>query len=345
MNNGKGGNGTGPASWIEDGEKYAFIGLSATTDSIASCQVSPNLWAVSGVGFKIPKYWQQWLGSIRSGEVEECNLFLLAKKPTDKPELLDDENNELKNAVYQFYVGLLLASTFAPAHKPIMLTGARRDGETDIRQQQDMESPVPCQFRPHPPILASDIRLAAKLGDNVSALAKSPLVGGHWRLFRTLSLYVETRTVGEILDRLHQYCRCIDGLILPDTGRTGSQFKSRTELFVGPRLHSLFGDMYKIRSAVEHLHENRYLESFDRNIRLEIMRKEAILEHVARTAITKIIGDAKLWPHFANTTALAAFWKLDPTERQRIWGDPIDPMVAIAELGPQFIDDGHLGAP
>lgn len=226
-----------------------------------------------------------------------------------------------------------------------MLTGSRRDKEIDIRRQQDLDCPIPCLFRPYPPILANHIQFAAQLGSNIDMIGVVPLQGGHWRFFRTLSLYVEARTISEILERLHQYCRCIEGLILPSTGDTKRQFKSRTELFIGPRHHDLMGQIYDVRSAVEHLHENRYLETFDREIRLDLLKKEAIAEHIARNALARIVGNNNLWPHFANTSALGQFWALDQADRRRIWGDPIDPMSAIADFDPKYIPDGHLGGP
>lgn len=105
------------------------------------------------------------------------------------------------------------------------------------------------------------------------------------------------------------------------------------------------GDIYDVRSAIEHLHENRYLEGFDRETRLDLLKKEAIVEHIARTALARIIGDSTVWAHFANTPALAKFWGLSESERQRIWGDPIDPMDAIVDFDPKYIHDGLLGAP
>ena len=105
------------------------------------------------------------------------------------------------------------------------------------------------------------------------------------------TVYTEARTNREIVDRLHQYSRCIDGLILPDAGKTKQQFRSRTELFIGSGHHDLMGEIYDVRSAVEHLHENRYLEGFDRATRLDLLKKEAIIEHVSRTALARIIGN------------------------------------------------------
>lgn len=278
-------------------------------------------------------------------EVEDCNLFLLSKLVSAAPGVLDAENQKLQQRVWGFYVGLLLASPFAPAHKPVMLTGSRRNGEIGLRQQQDFDSPIPCIFRPYPPVLPDDIRLAARLAENLEGLSTAPIAGGHWRLFRTLHVYTDARTVSEIVDRIHQYCRCIDGLILPAAGKTKQQFKSRTELFIGACHHDLMGELYDIRSAVEHLHENRYLEYFDRAVRLELARKEAMAEYIARTILARIIGNDALWPHFANTPALEKFWTLLPAERKTIWGDPFDPLAAIVDFDPQYIHDGLLGGP
>jgi hypothetical protein len=224
-----------------------------------------------------------------------------------------------------------------------MLTGSRRGGEIDLRQQQDFEPPIPCVFRPYPPVVPNEIRLAARLGENLETIATASIAGGHWRLFRTLNVYTEARTTAQVVDRIHQYCRCIDGLILPATGKTKQQFKSRTELFIGPNHHDLMGELYDVRSAVEHLHENRYLEYFDRATRLELARKEAVVEHIARTAVARAIGDDALWPHFGNTPALEKFWALTPAEQKKIWGDAINPLAAIADFDPQYIHDGLLG--
>jgi hypothetical protein len=226
-----------------------------------------------------------------------------------------------------------------------MLSGSRTDAEIGLRQQHDFDAPIPCMFRPYPAVLDSNLQFAARLAGQIETLSTAPLVGGHWRPFRTLSIYRDARTVSEILDQLHQYARCIDGLILPDAGKTKQQFKSRTELFIGPRHHEMMGEIYDVRSAAEHLHENRYLEGFDRDTRLDLLKKAAVVEHIARTSLARIIGDSNLWPHFANTTSLASFWSLPAADRRLIWGDPIDPLDALTDFDPRYIHDGLLGKP
>jgi hypothetical protein len=333
-------------TWIADGEKYALIGLSVRMEGrLLSGPINGTLSVLVDTAFAMPDHWREWVGSIRSEELADCNLFLLSKMRSSTPDVLDAENQALVQRVWNFYTGLLLASPFAAAHRPVVLTGSRRDGEIDIRQQQDLDSPVPCEFRPYPPVKPDDIRLAAQLGVNLSAIGATPPAGGPWRLFRTLHVYTEARTAPDILDRLHQYSRCIDGLILPAAGETKRQFKSRTELFIGPRHHDMMGEIYDVRSAVEHLHENRYLEGFDRETRLDLLKKEAVAEYVARASLARIVGDSSLWPNFANTTALSAFWALPDVDRRRIWGSPINPLDALADFNPAMIHDGHLGGP
>jgi hypothetical protein len=332
-------------TWIEDGEKYSLVGLAIKTEGeIPNGVLALHLSVLTDTAFQMPGQWREWLGSIRADEVRGCNLFLLSKLCSMRPGIMDDETKTLQQRVWNFYVGLLLASPFATAHKPVLISGSRRDGEIDIRQQSDLDSPIPCIFRPYPPVVASEIELAARLGSQPEAIASAPITGGHWRLFRTLHIYVEARSTPDILDRLHQYARCIDGLILPDAGQTKRQFKSRSELFIGPRNHELMGEIYDVRSTVEHLHENRYLEGFDREVRLDLLKKEAQVEYAARTALARIIADPKLWDHFANTPALAAFWSLPAPDRQRIWGAAANVLDAIADFDPQYIHNGLLGA-
>lgn len=260
--------------FIADGEKYALIGLEVQLEGPRLAeQVAPNLWALTETAFNVPSEWREWLGSIRADQVAGSNLFLVSKMLSASPRVLDDESQLLQQRVTHFYVGLLLSAMFSPSFKPVMLAGSARNGIVEIRQQTDLEIPVPQVFDPYPPVIADDIQLAAHLASKLDAMSAEAEPAGLWRIFRTLHIYTETRAIADILDRVHQYCRCIEGLILPEPGETRRLFKSRTELFIGPGHHGLMGALYDIRSNVEHLHENRYLETFDRAIRLDLVKK------------------------------------------------------------------------
>jgi hypothetical protein len=332
--------------WIRDNEKYALLGLNIKSDQagFADEQISPELTIVTRSAFKMPKHWREWLGSIRAEEVDDCDLFILSKLSSEQPSVLDGENQALQGRVWNFYRGLLLTSTFATAHKPVILTGAREGREIGVRQTQDLESPASPIFRPYPEVSQVELRQAAGVATQLEKIGRVARGGSHWRLFRVLHLYVATRPEPDLLHRLHQYARCVDGLVLSRPGKGACDFKSRTELFVGSGHQNLMGEIYNDRSSVEHLHEDRLLEPFERAKRLELVRKEAIVEHVARTALNRILTNERLWPLFSNRDGLEKFWALKAGERQQIWGEPANPADAVSDFDPRYIHDGLLGA-
>jgi hypothetical protein len=332
------------ASWIDDDEKYAVIALSVKlADAVPLQEMTPHHWAFADERFEMPTHWREWLGTIRTSEVEDSNLFLLSKMKSPVPEVLDGESKELMLHAGHFYAGLLLASPCAPAHRPVMLVGDRRGGETGVRSQSDYEPAIASMVRHYPAVTLPELQLAAKIAAQIAAIETTPLSGGHWRLFRILHLYLEARVISNNMDRLHQYCRCIEGLIVPSPGDSGRKFKSRTELFIGPHHHKLMGEAYDVRGDVEHLHENKHLEVFDRNAMLELVKKLEMMEYIARSALVRILLDRNLWPHFANTPALQSFWALDHRQQGGLWGALINPYDALTEFDPKFISDAQLG--
>ncbi|OYU91964.1 MAG: hypothetical protein CFE29_03715 [Bradyrhizobiaceae bacterium PARB1] len=330
--------------WVEDGEKYAILGLSVKFNAalIENPAILPELSILPRAAFKMPEHWRDWLGTIRAEEVDNCDFFIVSKMRSKHPEVLDQDSQILQRRIWSFYRGLLLTSTFSPAHKPVVLTGARVEGEIGVRQVQDLDSPAPSIFKPYPELTRAGLQQAADIAAGLERLGQTAHGDSHWRLFRVIHLYAETRTQADLLHRLHQYARCVDGLIVSRPGRGASDFKGRTRLFVGDRNQDIVGEIYQDRSSVEHLNEDRLLEPFDREKRLSLTKKEAIIEHIARTALSHIILDPALWPHFANRAGLEDFWDLSFDKQREIWGPPINPLDAIKEFDPQYIHDGLL---
>lgn len=330
--------------WIEPGEKYALVALSLKVDGgLPVGAIGRDLWLYTAPSFELPDHWREWLGTIRSGELEGTNVFLLSKTPTKTPDVLDGESQRLQYLASTFYSGLILASRFAPAHRPVLLTGTRRDDAIDIRQQQDFETPVPCIFRSYPEVLPAEFVLAARLAEAIVDIPSAALAGGQWLLFRALHVYMQARTERDLLERLHQYCRCIEGLIGAEPGRSKRQFKSRTELFIGPGHHDLMGEIYDLRSDVEHLHEDRHLLNADRAKLLDLVQKESVTEHLTRRVLATIFDAPTLWPHFANRDSIAWFWRLAARDRTVLWGAPFDINEPLADFDPRYINDGQLG--
>jgi len=332
------------SEWVGAEEKFAAMFLDVPLDPEAQIPLSPISaihWVIADAGFAVPEHWKEWIGSVAAESIELANLTLLSKVPSRNPNVVDEDSKAVEANATDFYTGLLLTSPFGCSDDPVLLSGSREGETLGVRSHSRFPRPMQHPFR-------YAVRVDLKVVQNASrfALALSRLrsdTSSTWRFLRVLQLYIDARSETDQLERLHQFCRCIEGFILPDPGDTKRQFKSRTELFIGPRHHDLMGRIYDARSAAEHLNEHILLEPFDRSTRLEIIKQLAIAEHIARYCITKTLDDPTLFQHFRTVEAQKAFWALPATERKGIWGAPIDPSKALEGFNPNHISDRDLG--
>ena len=329
--------------WISNEEKYALIGLSLAIDDNLDFTDS-GVRALTEVDFAVPIHWKEWLGSIRTEQISDTNLFLVATSADGAPHVLDAVNSDLERKVWNFYLGLLLAAPVWTRDKPIRLTGARTKNETDVRQQADIDAPILTIMTEAHRIRKVDLEAASALGRALESLVDPQRTGKNWRLVRTLMVYFDACTTRDIMDRIHQFSRCLEGLIHPSQGNTKKQFKSRTVTFIGPGHHDLIGNIYDIRSAVEHLHENDYMHPFSRERRFEVFRLEAIVSEIARACLRRVMTTPSLRHHFGNSESLNNFWALPDDERRSLWGQPIDPFQTLRNVSVDQLTDEALGA-
>jgi len=112
-------------------------------------------------------------------------------------------------------------------------------------------------------------------------------------------------------------------------------------VFIGPKHHELMEQLYKIRSAVEHLHgpEKEVAGTTERERHLSVLKHVAEAEALARYCIQHLLLDRTLWPNFESDSALAMFWKLDPAAQSKKWGQPLR-LDAVAEaFKPNLVRD------
>lgn len=326
---------------IQEGDKFAMIALrAAVCPGLPSKEFPSGLWVSFVPPIALDAQWKEWLGSIRVKQIEGCNLFLLVKAASNQPGVLDAENKELQNRVWRYYLGLLLADRFATNAPPVLVTGAYQSGDLTIRQLSNLDHLVHEAADPRHRLDSARIEQGVRLG---ACMLDRP-THGMWRFNRILSLYVRARAVSEIVDRVHQYTRCLEGLTVPPVkGGTGKNFAARVRLFVGPNHGDLFEEVYKIRGKIEHLREHEFLETFDRQNRIDLMRKAGIVEYVARSCLVRIVESAALGSHFSSTSSLEDFWKRSEDDRAALWGKPIDPMEGNIGLVESRFTDAELG--
>lgn len=334
-----------PITWLATNEKYAILGLdwdAALTEPVM--ELHGGFLAFTRETFQLPKHWRDWLGEIRSEEIETFGLYLVAKQSSLTPTILDGENKELRTRLGRLYAGLQLERRVHLQRAPFLASGGWNSREgVDVREYSSLEPTgagiVNDLTRISPQSLTNAAAAASRLSTIIADRTTS-----HWRLMRCLSIFQAACRSNDVLDRIHQFTRCIEGLIAANQGETKRQFKSRTELFVGPKHHNLMGEVYDLRSDVEHLHENRHLETYDRAQRIRMGELEAIAEWIARSCLKRIIVDPAVTPHFASEDALHDFWAFDPAIRRGIWGSPIDPTQPLRGFNFDHVSDEELGA-
>ena len=315
-----------PPDLIQDGDTFTVIALSTrTAEAVAPTEMLPGFWISGSPPCRLDAHWEGWLGSLRMDEIRAANLFLLIRAQSVSPSPvaifnIDHETQAQNNRAWHMFCGLMLADRFGVRRRPVVLSGYRSAGAVTVRQLNPLDAP--CHSDPSHVLDSGSIQTGAVIG---KALEDYPW-GDTWRFNRTLHLYFSTRATQDWLDRLHGYTRCLEGLTVPpNRGGTGKNFVTRVSLFAGEGHQDIFEEIYKIRGKVEHLHENIYLEKFDRNLRLDLVRKVGMVEFIARTALVRVLTSPSLHGHFATTKAAEAFWTLPIEEQRRLWGDPVNP--------------------
>jgi hypothetical protein len=220
-------------------------------------------FALIDAALDLPTEWREWLGTFRLEEVENCSLFLLAKAEAKEPGVDDAESRLLRDRVAHWFGGLMLVSKFHQTAEPFIASGGRAADEVVVQHYQALVPPQRAIVDEQENVTTELLTSAALIGESIAAF-EVPGLPDHWRLLRCLGIYQAARCDRDMLNRVHQFTRCIEGLIVPEAGKTGRQFRQRTSIFIGDGYDDLMGELYEVRSHVEHMHEYRYLGKFDR---------------------------------------------------------------------------------
>lgn len=311
---------------IPDGHKYALLAL-----HVDHLILHPNIAEPMADGFHaslelpfdVPKHWQEWLGSLRTQEVTNANLFLTLSRESDSPGSLDQENLALTKDLERFYFSLLMSVPYIGHPKATMMTGARQGGRVDVRRLETIEAvycPAGCDGNVlNGACISSALAVAEGIGE-----LQGP--GEHSRVWRATNAFYTGLKASQPGDRIHQLVRCVEGFVIPEIGKTRKQVISRARLFVSPHQDDLIGQLFDIRSSVEHLHGPlvAITESNLKAKNLVLARRAYEIESMARHCLATLFLRQQLWPSFRNEPSLSAFWSLEEAERRDLWGDPLD---------------------
>lgn len=329
---------------IELNQKFSFVALSVNVDD-GLPEVMPfhqGLWATRHLPVALDEDWTKWIGTIRAERIAEgCNLFLCASTASKEPGILDGENQQLNSAVMRLFDGLMLAGNVNVTATPIMIGGAYQQDGLTVRSISDLRAPLIPAGVDYEEITADMVGLAYRHMMGRIGFEKTTTYD---RIARVLFIFDNAVCTHSVHERLHQFCRCLEGLILPAVSKTTRQFVSRTELFVGPSQHEAMRTLYEMRSKVEHMHDYDWPPDLaERDRRLLVMRRAALVQELARVCISRFLVTKDVWPYYAHPDKLAQFWGLPASDRQKLWGSPFDLNLIDEKFDPAELTDERLG--
>jgi hypothetical protein len=327
--------------FITSNEKFGILAMDVHANLPSSPhKIGNNLWISGSPLVDFDEHWREWLGSIRHDHLRECSLIAVIKILSKTPTILDAESKYLLQRANWFYAALSLITRFHTVEEPLILSGGNENGIVDIREVAHIERSAQIPGLSAKQITLHQAQLAGSLLTNMEDMSNTE---GFTRLSRILFTFLKARELIEPLDRLHQFSRCIEGLIVPEHGKSKARFQSRTRTFIGNKHEDFMGRMYDIRGAVEHLNDHIFVLSAGRKERISIIKMAVFAEYVTRECLLRIHTNRKLWPHFQSDDSFKSFWALNETDRGKIWGPTIDTTIINAEFNEARIRDSEIG--
>lgn len=336
-------------SVIAAGEKFAMIAIpKANASGVAdSTSLGNRCWAMRSLPLELAEHWRNWIGEIKVRQITEAGFYLLATSTTAQPSVLDGDNQRLMRQVAALWDGLLITHTPHAATAPVLVTGAHIDGSPNVRQISELRQPVRLAFNTDEvlrSIKQTDLNFAVLFAEVLTNLASGQ---DHERLKRAVSAFFAGVHEHRPDERLHQFCRCVDGLILSGKGRGEADFVSRTADFIGDGKDDMLREIYRMRSAVEHLRpaesEAAGVSSL-RDQRLRLLTRSVQAERIARQAVQRVLGSVDLFAAFENDNSLQAFWSLPSADRRSQLQAPVGFDATLHNLiDPQLISDEDIG--
>jgi hypothetical protein len=313
---------------LNEGEKFAFLLLSNVyvdfPDGLPA-RLSDGTWVFDKYPTSADTYWEKLLGTLRFQEIQEANL-VLARSRTADPHQLTIDDYKLGQSLADVHAFLQLGGVVE--HKAASLVvGSMTSGAAFVRQVSGIEKYRTTRGYSREPVTSTRLEQAVCLASVYGNLFARP--GSSVRFRRGLNILLDGLRQENGQERLHQFVRALEALVLPEVGNTKRHFVHRCQTFAvaSPHSNNALGEAFDLRSDAEHVHEwNRSMRAASpedaENIALWRTRQ---MERLACFAYSRVLTTPSIFRHFADDTTLADFWHThDDATRVRLWGSRLD---------------------
>jgi len=309
---------------IQRNEKFAILALSEAKVSPAfppDLQIAEGLWALRQLPLPIDDALRADLGRLAVSEIDLCNFALLTKKSSARPNVMDDENKALARDLRELFLGMILEGHIK-YRKMFTFGGASEGNGVCIREfsrgwNYRLDSVVE-------PLQICAASLGASL-DNATGVRRICREAGGKRLARGFHAFKQALEARYYGDKIHNFVRAIEALVLPKIGHTRQQFVHRCGTFAGGSgWQCILENIYDLRSLVEHMHawdDMTHKLKTPPKLRAQRVRQAYAL---ARSCYKRIARSSALVPTFCSDSAIKAFWRRKPDARQAIWGSKLN---------------------
>jgi hypothetical protein len=272
----------------------------------------------------LDEQWRQWLGELRTNDVEQANLIFLRHVHSAEPNVLDHENERLTQEVSDIFG--LLQFTGTPSYmRAMFLTGTVEADRLNIRQIGNVRD----FYRPVGVRSTSVTSARLQSAENCARRWWEILASSKFKRFiRGSNILMEALHEYYGQERLHQCVRALEALILPVTGSTRTQFIHRCQTFTraNQKHVEMLGEIFDMRSDVEHVHEwDRSLEHYSVTDRQSIAKhRTRQAQALALTVYSRVLSDSAISQIFESDGSLQSFWALQDHVRKKQWAPQLD---------------------
>ena len=311
---------------FSDNEKFSLLAVNRCYTYIKDeVELSDGTWVLPKMPAGVGDTWEKWIGTIRLERLTGANFILVRRIVSERAGILDDEHDELFQETMTLFWLLQLSGIVIYAGAQA-LQGSFERGEANIRQMVQVDDYYATTGQPRYPVTLDRLEEAVTM----KAVWEEMRVNKTHDRFRRGAIILRSGFEGyHGQERIRDFVRAIEGLIRPDPGKTGKQFKNRAQT-LGVKSNAseeVLYDAYQMRCDVEHVHaSDRYLsEKYpeDQCEAIATMRTRQ-METLASESYRRIFLNRGIRAHFETDDTLNAFWGLDYDERRAVWGKGVD---------------------
>ncbi len=264
--------------------------------------------------------WSRWLGELMSASISVSNLIVLRKQQSQTPRILDREHTTLEKEAVEYFRCLRVSGALE-YDSACVVKGSVVGGQAEARQVYRLPQFFPTQGMLRNPVTTDRLRTAA-----AARMMRQRMLSDE-NLYRRLNRGLRTLDDGfrhyRGDDRLHQFVRALEALVLPEAGKTRKQFTDRCLTFTsGSQAEkTVLIEAYDMRCDSEHMHEwDRTLVSYALGDREPVaMKRTRQMETLASDVYSHLLVTEAIHRHFATDSDIVAFWRLHERDRRQLW--------------------------